>query len=57
MVNVAFDPPKVLLAFAAFFRACFTKRVCDSFATYLSGLLMEHRRVSVGSTAVTARSW
>jgi len=26
MVNVAFDPPKVLLAFAAFFRACFTKR-------------------------------
>jgi len=54
MVNVAFDPPKTLLAFAAFFRGCFTKRAYDSFTTYLSGLLMEHRRLSIESIAAKA---
>jgi len=51
MVNAAFDPHKILLQFASLFRTCFTKRTFDSFVSYLCGLLMEHRRLSIQSIA------
>jgi len=54
MIDASFDAPKRLLQFASFFRGCFTKRSYASFVSYLSGMLLEHRRLSIQSVAAKA---
>ena len=54
MLNASFDAPKRLLQFTSFFRRCFTSRSYASFAFYLSGMLLEHRRLSIESIAAKA---
>ena len=51
MINATFDPPKPLSRYASVFRNCFTKRTFASFVLYLSGVLLEHRRLSIQSIA------
>jgi len=60
MIDASFDAPRRLLQFAAFcgsqrsVRQCFTKRSYESFVSYLSGMLLEHRRLSIQSIAAKA---
>ena len=51
MIDASFEAPKRLLQFTAFFRQCFTKRSYASLVHYLSGMLLEHRRLSIQSIA------
>lgn len=51
MIDASFEAPERLLKFAALFRQCFTKRAYESFVSYLSGMLLEHRRLSIQSIA------
>ena len=51
MIDASFEAPKRLLQFTAFFRQCFTKRSYASLVFYLSGMLLEHRRLSIQSVA------
>ena len=51
MINATFDPPKALSRYASVFRSCFTKKSFASFVMYLSGILLEHRRLSIQSIA------
>ena len=51
MIGASFEAPKRLLQFTAFFRQCFTKRSYASLVHYLSGMLLEHRRLSIQSIA------
>jgi len=54
MINVSFEAPKRLLQFTSLFRGRFTKRAYASFVSYLSGMLLEHRRLSIESIAAKA---
>jgi len=51
MIDASFEAPKRLLQFAALFRQCFTKRGYESFVPYMSGMLLEHRRLCIQSIA------
>ena len=51
MIDASFEAPKRLLQFTALFRQCFTRKTYESFVSYMSGMLLEHKRLSIQSIA------